>query len=167
MSLEDANSLGIQIVRELCNQGIISSEPQTHELHGIGARYAVGPNIGDHTVGVHHEVVPCGLDVEVGRKVFDAGEVGFGLVCPECSESIDSDSIDWLSAVSTWAEAEQTSNFRCPQCEHESSFSNWFQPKWGFGNLAFQFHQCSLKKECVDLIADLLKHEVTWVKTIY
>lgn len=46
---------------------------------------------------------PCGLEIAIGRRVFDA--VGHGidaLVCPACETRHDPDILPWSDAVGAW-----------------------------------------------------------------
>ena len=165
-TLDEADALAQMVVAELCDRGIILPTPQTHEILENGPRYAAGPNVRDAAVNVNY-CFPCGMDVSIGRNVFDTGEFGYGLFCPICKHQFNTDAMDWGAPVGQWYESGHVDNLPCSECSASMPFTEWFQPPFGFGNLAFRFSEWFLKQEFVDYISELLQHRVTWVKAQY
>ena len=111
----------------------------------------------------------CGMDISIGRKVYDAGELGFGIVCPTCSHQFDpdGDTVDWGPKMGQWYDSGEIDSLTCPECVATTPFTGWFRPTYGFGNLAFVFNEWFLKPEFVDYVAGLLGHRVTLVSAQY
>ena len=165
-TLDEADTLAQTVVANLCDRGIILPTPQTHEYLENGPRYATGPNVLDAADNIN-DCFPCGMDVSIGRTVYDTGELGFGLFCPHCKHQFDTDAIDWAAPVGQWYESGDVGNLACSECSASTPFTDWFRPPFGFGNLAFRFSEWFLNQEFVDHISNLLRHRVTWVKAQY
>lgn len=166
VSLDDAAELGKRIADYLCERQIVLSSPQRHPYLGAGAQFATGPNVNEAAT-VFNDVFPNGMTISVGRSVFDTGENGFELKCPACREHFDLNSDDWAAAVAMWPSQGRIGTLKCERCGEENVVSNWFEPKFGFGCLAFEFSEWFLRPEFVDSIEHRLGHEVTWVKAHY
>src|SRR5215470_4355696 len=54
-----------------------------------------------------------GVEIVVGRRVFDAGANGIELRCNACGDAFESDS-SWSDAVSAWFEEDNQASFPCP-----------------------------------------------------
>lgn len=165
-TLEEADALAQAVVADLCDRGIILATPQTHKFLTNGARYATGPNALD-AADVINDCFPCGLNVSVGRNIYDTGELGFDLFCPSCRHHFDSVAIDLAAPVARWFESGDVHSLSCPKCDASVPITEWFRPSFGFGNLAFCFSEWFLKREFVEHLSGLLRHRVTWVKAQY
>ena len=165
-TLAEADHLAQHVVANLCDRGIILPTPQTHEYLADGPRFAIGPNV-LVAADAYNDCFPCGMDVSIGRNVYDTGELGFELFCPKCSHKFTTDAVDWATPVGQWYETGDIGALACSECADTSPFTDWFRPSFGFGNLAFRFSELFLKQEFVDHISQLLQHQVTWVKAQY
>ena len=163
---EEAHALAKAVVADLCDRGIILPTPQSHEFLENGSQYATGPNALD-AADVINDCFPCGLNVCVGRNIYDTGELGFDLFCPSCKRHFDTDAIDWAAPVGQWYKSGDVHPIACPECAAYIRFTEWFRPAFGFGNLAFCFSEWLLKREFVDHVSGLLRNRVTWVKAQY
>jgi hypothetical protein len=164
-TLDEAPAFAERVVSVLLERGIVLSTPQVHAYLGQGARYATGTNVGE--VADHNDCFPCGLDIEMGRAVFTAGENGLdALHCPCCDHRHGPDDLDWASAIGEWYEQRSPGVLSCRSCGREASVAAWrFEPVWGFGNLAFKFSEWLLKEEFVQELSRLLGHRVAWVQS--
>jgi len=77
-----------------------------------------------------------GLEIIIGRQVFDSGGLDLTLVrCPVCQENI----VDSEWDLAPWANQE-SDLLSCPQCNSASVVQAYtFEPAWGFSNLGFRF----------------------------
>ena len=143
-SITDAEHTASEIVGWLVKLGIVNPSPTDCVLSTKRKGYRPGPNYrnvvavrdehDDHTLGLRVN----GLEVVLGRTVFDAGQYGLGLVCRKCGSHIDGGDA-WSDAVGEWHEG-GGGYFACPKCGYAESVSEWsYDPAWGFGNLGFQF----------------------------
>ncbi|MFN9245738.1 MAG: hypothetical protein ACK6DS_01570, partial [Planctomycetota bacterium] len=165
-TLDEADDLARAVVANLCDCGIILPTPQTHKFLANGPRYATGPNV-LNAVDAINDCFPCGMDVSIGRNVYDTGQLGFELFCPNCKHRFDTEALDWTAPVGCWYDSGIVTHLECPKCSAPTSFTKWFSPPFGFGNLAFQFYEWFLKQEFVDHVSKLLHHQVIWVKAQY
>jgi hypothetical protein len=162
---DEALKLAHRVVDELLRRGIILVTPQRHEYLGDGPRYARGPNVS--SAARYNDCFPCGLDVEIGRRVYDAGENGLNsILCPICANLYDLEIEGWASAIGEWANQQGSGILTCTKCQHSASVVSWqFDPVWGFGELAFRFSEWFLREEFVQELSQLLGHRVTWVQS--
>ena len=165
---DEAPMLARRVVEDLIRRGIVSETPQVHADLSGGPRYAAGPNaatVAEWPELFRRETFPCGLDVVVGRQVYDAGENGLStLSCPSCGRPSDPDEIDWTSALGEWYDRAGPGLLACPSCGRSTAVVDWgFDPPWGFGHLAFTFSQWPLKEEFVREVAERLGHRVSYV----
>lgn len=165
-TLDEADALAQRVVENLCSRGIILPTPQTHDYLENGPRYATGPNVLDAADNIN-DGFPCGMDLSIGRNVFDTGELGFNLFCPNCKHKFATDAIDWPAPLGRWYESGDVDQLRCSECSSSTSFIDWFRPPFGFGILAFRFSEWFLKQEFVDYVSELLEHPAVWVKAQY
>lgn len=165
-TIREAKLLSQKVVDVLCAEGIILPTPQIDELHGTGAKYATGPNAG-LAADCINDCFGCGMDVVIGRNVYEPGELGFRIVCPNCNEQFENDTLDWGGPVCHWLDVGEETPITCIKCSTSSPFPMWFQPPLGLGNLAFKFTEWFLRESFVERIENLLGHRVTWVKTQY
>lgn len=84
------------------------------------------------------ELVTNGVQISIGRMVFDNGGNGLDkVICPVCSaNNIDE---DWGDATGAWYE-NQIGRLTCSQCGRESSITAYaFEPTWAFGEFGLTF----------------------------
>lgn len=165
-TLEEADALTQSVVVSLRERGISLPTPQAHDYLENGPRYATGPNVLNAADNIN-DCFPCGMEISIGRNVFDAGEPGFDLFCPNCQHQFGTDAIDWAASVGQWFDSGDVDKQGCPECSWSMAFMIWSRPQFGFGNLAFCFSNWFLKEEFVDHISELLERRVTWVKAEY
>ncbi|WP_145055420.1 hypothetical protein [Lignipirellula cremea] len=165
-TLDEADALAQRVIENLCSRGIILPTQQTHDYLENGPRYATGPNA--HLAADNiNDVFPCGMDISIGRNVFDTGELAFNLFCPNCKHQFAADAMNGEEPVGRWYESGDVNRLGCSECSSSTSFMDWFHPPFGFGILAFCFSEWFLKQEFVDHISELLEHPVIWVKAQY
>jgi hypothetical protein len=164
-TLDEAPELSHKVVDELCRREVILPTPQRHEYLRGGPRYATGPKV--RTVADYNECFPCGMDVVIGRTVYDAGENGLNAIsCPQCGHSCNLESEGWWSAIGEWANKQGVGNLLCTSCQTSTPIVSWqFDPVWGFGELAFQFSEWFLREEFVEELSQILGHRVAWVQS--
>jgi hypothetical protein len=165
VTIDGAIGLSRKVVDELCRRQIILPTPQKHEYLEDGPRYATGPRVG--TVADHNDCFPCGMDVVIGRTVYDAGDSGLSSIsCPKCGKSCDIESEGWSSAIGAWANRQGAGDLFCTGCQTASPIVYWqFDPTWGFGELGFQFSEWFLREEFVKELSEILGHRVVWVRS--
>jgi hypothetical protein len=165
---EEAPGLAERVVNNLLSRGIILPTPQTHKIFTDGARYANGPHVAQ--VADFNDCFPCGLDVEFGRGIYDAGENGLdAVICPKCRHQYhpDDSELDWGSAIHEWYDGKD-GLLICRQCGNAESVRYWpTSPMWGLGELAFIFREWLLREEFVAELSSLLGHRVAWVQAHY
>ena len=80
-----------------------------------------------------------GVEIVVGRRVFDAGGNGIELSCGSCRHDFEPGE-PWMDAVSAWWVGDDRAGFACPSCGQKTLLTEWRGPwPWGFGNLAVIF----------------------------
>lgn len=109
---------------------------------------------------------PCGLEVIVDRRVFDAGDHGIeALACPACRVQHAPDTLLWPDAVGAWHAGNDRSLLKCPACGIEGSIVEWnFDPPWALGNLGFGFWNWSIKERLVEEFAVVTGHRCRLVR---
>jgi hypothetical protein len=102
---------------------------------------------------------PCGLEVAIGRRVFDAGGHGIdSLACPACGMRHDPDSLPWSDAVGAWHAGDDQSAMKCPACGVEQCIVAWhFDVPWALGNLGFGFWNWTIKERLVQEVESLIR----------
>jgi hypothetical protein len=160
---DEAPELAQRVVDELIRRGVILSTAQRRDYLAVGPRYATGPQVA--TVAFHNDCYPCGLDIEIGRKVYDAGDNGLNYIsCPKCGHHYDLETEGWAAAIGEWANNQGPGDLLCTNCQKSTPVVSWrFDPVFGFGELAFRFSEWFLKEEFVQELSRLLGHRVTWV----
>ena len=167
-SVEEAEILAYEIRDWLIDRGIIQATMTDCVLGGDGRGYPPGPNYagavgsGDHSSFL--QLWTNGLELIVGRTVFDSGQGGNTVLCPKC-QTPQANHIQWVDAVGEWYEG-KAALLLCPHCKTATPITEWvFDPPWGFGNLGFKFWNWpSLKDEFVSEFRERLKHQIVVVK---
>jgi hypothetical protein len=164
-TVEEAPCLARRVVDELCRRGVILATPQHHDFLGHGPQYATGPNVGQ--VADHTDCFPCGMDVVIGRTVYDAGDNGLKAVsCPSCGHRYDLGGEGWAAAIGEWANRQGPGLLNCSSCRNAAPIVTWrFDPVWGFGDLAFQFSEWFLREDFIQELSRFLGHRVTHVQS--
>jgi len=100
---------------------------------------------------------PCGLEIAIGRRVFDSGGHGIdALVCPACGTRHDPEIVPWSDAVGNWNAGDDHSAMKCPACGTEQRIVAWhFDVPWALGNLGFGFWNWTIKDRLVQEVASL------------
>ncbi len=106
-----------------------------------------------------------GVEVEVGRQIFDAGEYASVPYCPKCNEPGAADDA-WQAALRRWEEGDERASLACEQCGAVNPIVDWrHDPPIGLGNLGFTFWNWpSLNREFIDRLAGVLGHRVVLVE---
>jgi hypothetical protein len=105
------------------------------------------------------------LEVDVGRRVFDAGEHGIGVFCPACNADQTGYPDAWGNAISDWHQGGD-GLLGCAACGATARLRQWrFDPVWGFGNLGFRFCGWTLRPDFITRMQAAMGHEVRVVHT--
>ena len=167
-SLEEARELAREIRDWLVDRGIVQETVTDCVLGGDGHGYPPGPNFEQVTdTSPHHDIRNIwtnGLQLIIGRTVFDPGQGDHNIICPQCQTAYD-DHGQWSKAISEWYEG-KAGMLRCTHCKQPTPIIEWtFDPPWGFGNLGFVFWNWPpLKGEFISEVGGRLKHHVVVVK---
>ena len=106
------------------------------------------------------------LEVKIGRRIFDAGELGLGIHCPSCGAEQTEGSGDWSEAFSAWHRDGTGDTLACHACGLAAPLTGYrFEPAWGFGCLGFAFANWWLDPLFVAAFARRLGHDVVLVHT--
>jgi len=115
-----------------------------------------------------------GLEIDVGRTVFHAGQFGLELICPQCGARSDRKSLGigsemhalWGKAVDEWYFDRGPGILACARCGQAISVVDWcYDPPWGFGNLGFTFWNWpSIKESFVTEMSRRLGHRSVLVR---
>lgn len=107
----------------------------------LGPQLGYAPAAGALLVSPLPQLLPFnlavnGLEIIVGRQVFDSGGWDLTLVrCPACQKNI----VDSEWDLTPWANQENDL-LSCPQCGSASAVQAYtFEPAWGFSNLGLRF----------------------------
>lgn len=141
VSAEQAPELASIVRVWLVEQQIIEQEQSDSVLGGTGHR----PGINYRTaiqadkdydfLGLWRN----GVEIAVGRRVFDAGGNGIELRCDACGVSFEPDG-SWSDAVGAWFDGDDRASFPCPSCNRQALLTEWRGPwPWGFGHLGVVF----------------------------
>ncbi len=80
-----------------------------------------------------------GVEIAVGRRVFDAGGNGIELRCDACGVPFEPDD-SWSDAAGAWFNGDNLASLPCPSCGRQALLTEWRgRWPWGFGNLGLQF----------------------------
>jgi hypothetical protein len=104
---------------------------------------------------------PNGVEVEIGRRVFDAGGNGIQLRCDFCRFEFEPDDGLWNEAVNGWVAGDDHARFGCPGCARRVRLVEWRGPfPWGFGVLSVRIWNRSAAPEEVSELAELVGRPV-------
>ncbi|MFT3916838.1 MAG: hypothetical protein QM704_22975 [Anaeromyxobacteraceae bacterium] len=122
----------------LVESGVVAAEPSACALGGEG--HPPGPCASDATGGEPPDALEVnGVELVLGRTVFDAGENGLELACGACDARFEPDEA-WYAAVGPWAEGDDGARFACPSCGKAAPLVDWTGPSpWAFGHLGVRF----------------------------
>lgn len=166
---DEAEALALQVRQWLVERGIVGPAA-TDCVLGADEGYPPGPNFLLAIDGPDHrlrEMSVNGLQIVVGRTVFDSGQGDIRIDCPGCGKAIDdSDALEEGGrAIGEWYDGEE-GMLRCPHCGGEAPVTEClFDPPWGFGNLGFQFWNWPpLHKTFVVELTERLGHRTVLVE---
>lgn len=84
--------------------------------------------------------IPNWLEVDVERRIFDAGGNGLEIFCPACNAEQTALGAAWGDAFSDWFEGDDAAPLVCGACGHRKPVTQWrYDPPWAFGHLGFNF----------------------------
>ncbi|KVV60676.1 hypothetical protein WK86_33110 [Burkholderia cepacia] len=84
--------------------------------------------------------IPNWLEVDVERRIFDAGGNGLEIFCPACNAEQTALGAAWGDAFSDWFEGDDAAPLVCGACGHRQPVTQWrYDPPWAFGHLGFNF----------------------------
>jgi hypothetical protein len=137
----DASARAAEILAWLVAEEIVSAERSDCVL---GANFGHRPGCqtakATGSVAVDLALVTNGVEISTERRVFHAGQGGFGLVCCHCAAEFGEDLDGWSEAVDEWFEDEGPGNLACPDCGAARPITDWkFEPVWAFGCVGFTF----------------------------
>jgi hypothetical protein len=141
VSAEQAPELANVVCAWLVGQQIIKQEESDSVLGGAGHRPGINYLTAIQTDKNQPflDLVTNGVEIAVGRRVFDAGGNGIELQCDACGMSFEPDD-SWSDAVGAWFDGDELANFACPSCGRQALLTAWRGPwPWGFGNLGVAF----------------------------
>ena len=167
-TVAEAEQLSKRVVTELVKRGIVSPT-LTDCVLGSDLGYPPGSNYleaVEEQDGGFLDLWTNGLDIIVGRTVFDSGQGGFQLICGQCSSRVDyAGPSKWSDAVEEWYDGKGAGIFVCPICNYSQAITEWqFDPPWGFGNLGLTFWNWPpLKENFVKEMGILLEHRTIYV----
>lgn len=106
-----------------------------------------------------------GVHLEVGRRVFDAGQYQPVPYCPACDQGHRPDA-QWERALSTWRSGDDEAQLVCPRCETPAPITDWrHDPPIGLGHLGIYFWNWpSLNREFIERLAAELGHRLLLVE---
>jgi hypothetical protein len=163
--LDDAPALGRKLLSWLQTEQIVVTKPSDCVLgmgYAPGALYAKALREPDSRfLGL----LTNGLELITERTVFDAGELGVGLICASCSSRFG-DIPGWGEAIGEWYTQTGPGNLRCPQCGAVQPVVEWkHDPVYAFGNLGFKFWNWEpLAEEFVKQVRLQLGHRIVVVE---
>jgi uncharacterized C2H2 Zn-finger protein len=107
-----------------------------------------------------------GVEIAVGRRVFDAGADGIALRCDRCGHGFEPGDA-WIEAVGAWAGGDDGATFACPRCGEARPLADWRGPwAWGLGELGIVFWNWPpLSERFVRALADVLGHRTVLVRS--
>lgn len=166
-SLVEAQELASTVLEFLINQGIIEAEMKVCGLDRDGMGYPPGHNclqVVDETEPTSFRPKVNGLQVIVERSVFDSGQGGFELTCPQC-QTKNTNVKKWQDAVQEWYDNKGDGLLECSHCNVATPVTDWnYESTIAFGNLGFQFWNWPpLKESFVSDIAQLLAHRTSYI----
>jgi len=136
----EAERLGGAVLAWLIGEGVVL--PRASDSAAGGEGHRPGPGWRTATAGspAFRRLRTNGVEILVGRRVFDGGGNGIELRCGACRRRFEPALDAWSEAVGRWAEGDDGASFACPGCGKSRPLQGWRGPTpWGFGNLAVQF----------------------------
>lgn len=161
----EAEQIANEAVNYLIKQRIINPTPIESPFPNT-VRYEPAENARSIS-NVPNNPIPFHLDVTIGKSIYDTGELGFKMICPSCNSELDESNHDWAAAANNWYENDAIEEFQCDNCLKSFDFRDWFSPQFGFGNLAFSFHEWWITADFYDRFTYEIGKPTTWVKTQY
>ena len=158
-SADEAPALAERVRAWLAARRIVVAEPGRTEdgtvLLGRGDAAAAWD-----AVPLDQPILPCGLEVSVGRRIFHTGGNGIdGIRCPACGTVHGADDLPWSDAVEAWLLEAGDDTMACRACGARRSIADWaFEMPWGFGHLAFGFWNWPAGARLLDEVAALTGH---------
>lgn len=150
-SAQEAGTLAADVRSWLISSGVVSAE-RTDCVLSADLGYPSGPGA-DAVVGLSGWSVPWqgGLDITIGRTVFDAGQGDpMAVTCPHCSAVIDLLDEDFELSDEAWEPFREVVHgwgegrdviVPCPACGRpvEPTFWKWADDYFVFAHLGFMF----------------------------
>lgn len=167
VSLGEADALAVKVWDWLIAQEIILPRLAAERSLKDGELWQRGwADRWDDDLTFHPRPSLSGLEIVKGRRVFDAGGNGLdALVCPQCEERHDPDTLEWSDAIGAWYLGNDASPLRCAGCLTAHPIVEWaFDVPWALGNLGFGFWNWVIKPEVVDRISSLTGHRCRLVR---
>lgn len=178
-----AAAVGETALAWLIEEGIVRRDLIDSVLGGDDRGYPPGPNM---EAAVEHELVEFpastgifltaaeftragrainGLEVVVGRTVFDAGGYGIELECPACGHTFEP-GYNWYEVIDAWWEGDDDAPYACPSCGFSQPVREWDGPwPWGLGYLGFTFWNWPpLRQEFVRQLHSVIRGRLRLVK---
>jgi len=161
---DEAPALAASIRDWLISEGIIGSE-MTDNVLGSDRGYPPGHNQGKAVDEEVPDLWANGLDIIIGRSVFDSGAGEISLICAECGERFQLTDA-WTEAIGEWHSRRGPGLLSCIRCSHTRTITEWqHDPPWGFGNLGFKFWNWPcLKESFIEEVSRRLGHRVILVE---
>jgi hypothetical protein len=166
-TLAEAPTLADHVSSWLIEEGIIASK-RTDCVLGSREGYPPGPRfpyaldklrdpLGIFAKGTR-TLSTNGLEIVIGRTVFDSGQGG-QILCPSCGEESASWE-GWQDAIAQWSDSSGPALLRCALCGRAAPVTEWnYDPPWAFGNLGFTFWNWpSLEAGFVAEVSRILGH---------
>jgi hypothetical protein len=170
VALIEAEHLASKIREWLIEQEIIEPQLTYCGLDNDGLGYPPGRKSSQVVVGSSddsQELEINGLQIIVGRTVFDCGQGGFDLICHQCRSRIDVNEISkvWGDAVTEWYRETGQGLLKCPSCGYVEPVTEWqYDPSFGFGNLGFEFWNWdTLTASFIEDLSKQLGHRTVYV----
>src|SRR5262245_22820406 len=127
-SLVQAESLAKSIREWLVDEQVVVAE-LTDCVLGSPGGHAPGPRFDDVLVkpdtSSTRQLCTNGLEIVVGRTVFHAGGIGFGLVCQHCGKRLGEGGNQWTQAMDEWCFERGPAVFVCPSCGQGTGVADW------------------------------------------
>lgn len=165
-TLEESELIADRILSWLIERKVVQSVPQSCVLGGnrIGYPPLDYEQVIDELPSTYDvsELLTNGLQVDIGKRVYDSGQSDITITCPKCNAICKG---NWSEAISDWYENERAGLLDCFQCGIRESVTNWnFSPVWGFGNLGFTFWNWPLLKQSfIDEMKRRIAHRTVFV----
>ncbi len=127
---------------------------------------APGPTAKDWSSFNNEHSVFSGLEIVIGKRVFDPGGSCFrdAIECSSCNTHFDSNRLDWMAAIDRWW-AKNDGALTCPACKTTKDIGQWRFPdsSWAFGYLGFGFNEWYVDERIMKEISNVLRHQCVFV----